>query len=193
MILFLKKVMIEADVYKIPRARIETVEFLQTLIIDKKIKSILEIGTGNGFSSIYFAQIPCVQNVYTCEMDPFRITLCEQNVKYFNKINFFPINFFEFNENIVVDLIFIDGTKRMYKDFFEYSQKFSHKNTLFVSDNLNFKNHLEDNENLEYKYKRITNKIDEYIDFLKKNKNFHTDFYFDNGDGIAVTKRAINN
>jgi predicted O-methyltransferase YrrM len=187
--LFLKKVKNEADVYKIPRARQETSEFLKDLIERKNIKSILEIGTGNAFSSIFFAQIPCVNDIYTFEMDPFRITLCEQNVKYYKKIHFFPFDFMKFNQDIKVDMIFIDGTKRMYKDFFEYCQRFSHSKTLFVSDNLNFKDHINNSQHLEYKHRRITDKISEYIEYLKDLKDFDTEFYFDNGDGISITIR----
>ena len=188
--LFLKKVMTEADVYKVPRARLETAEFLRGVIIEKSVSSILEIGTGNGFSAVFFSSLPCVKDVFTFEMDSFRISLCEQNVKYSDKIHFFPQDFLSFEGSLSADMVFIDGTKRLYRDFFEFSQRFAHDKTIFVSDNLNFKNHLENSVCLEYKHRRITNKIAEYIDFLENNSDFHTEFFFDVGDGVALTYRV---
>lgn len=184
--LTIEKIKNEADVYNIPRAKIATIDFINSIIQKKNVKSILEIGTGNGFSSASFSQNKNIKKILTFEIDPERIKLAKLNLKYFPKVEIIEKDFLEWNGDEKFDLIFIDGMKRLYKDFFLHSQKFSKKNTIFVSDNLNFLNNRSIN-NFENKYKNIIEKLREYVVFLEAEKKFQTDFYFDTGDGIAIT------
>ena len=58
-----------------------------------------------------------------------------------------------------------------------------------ITDNLNFHGLTKDVENIKSKnLKALVRKINNYKDFLKNNKEFTTEFY-ENGDGISVSKK----
>ncbi|MGM0607074.1 MAG: O-methyltransferase [Candidatus Muiribacteriota bacterium] len=185
--LLLKKIKTEAQVYKIPYAEKETVDFICEIIKKYSIRTILEIGAGNGYSSVCFSFCKKVQKITTFEIDPNRIELSKYNIKNFSQINLIPLDFLKYNSNEKFDMIFIDGMKRKYIDFFNHAQNFCHEKSIIVSDNLNFANNQFNNEILS-KHKNIVNKLREYIEFLKKNKKFRTEFYLKTGDGLAVTE-----
>ncbi len=184
--LLMKKILSEAKVYRIPYARKETLSFLGNIVNNRNISSILEIGTGNGYSTAHLAQIQNVSEIHTFEIDPVRITLARDNLQYFDNVYLHPYDFLKYDTDRVFDLIFIDGMKRLYKDFFLHSLPMIHKDSLIVSDNLNFMDHL-NTEDIQPKHRRITRKISEYIDFLKKNPSFNTEFFFDIGDGLSIS------
>lgn len=186
--LTIEKIKNEADVYNIPRAKIATIDFINSIIHKNNVKSILEIGTGNGFSSACFSQNKNIKNILTFEIDLERIKLAKLNLKYFPKVKMIEQDFLKWNGSEKFDLIFIDGMKRLYKDFFLHSQKFSKRTTIFISDNLNFLNNRSIND-FENKYKNIIEKLREYVVFLDTENNFQTEFFFEIGDGIAITKK----
>ena len=87
------------------------------------------------------------------------------------------------------DFIFLDGPKAQYQKFFEHFQDNLSEKGAFISDNLSFHGMVDD-LSLTHNYStiKLVKKIRKYIDFLKTNKNFETEF-LSLGDGIAITKR----
>ena len=94
-----------------------------------------------------------------------------------------------FNFEQKFDLIFIDGPKAQYRKFFEHFQDNLSDRGVFISDNLSFHG-MVDELSLTHNYStiKLVKKIRKYIDFLKENPEFETEF-LTLGDGIAVTKR----
>lgn len=116
--LFLKKVRTEADIYKIPRIRDEGFDFIKSQIKGHKIESILEIGSGNGYSTLLYYTLPDVRNILTFEYNPTRYNLARHNLKENKNIRILNQDFLEYFESGErFDLIFIDGMKRKYIDF----------------------------------------------------------------------------
>ncbi len=89
------------------------------------------------------------------------------------------------------DLIFIDAAKAQYTKFFEkYKENLSEVGVI-ISDNLSFHGMVEDlSLTHNYSTKKLVKKIRKYIDFLKANEEFETEF-FKKGDGISVSKRRL--
>ena len=89
-------------------------------------------------------------------------------------------------------LLIIDAAKAQYIKFFEKFKYNLADNGVIVSDNLNFHGLIhEDMANLSRNVRGLVTKINLYIEFLKQNKEFYTEF-LDIGDGIGIS-RKINN
>ena len=89
------------------------------------------------------------------------------------------------------DLIFIDAAKAQYIKFFEKYKENLSENGVIVSDNLSFHGMVEDlSLTHNYSTKKLVKKIRKYIDFLKTNEEFETEF-FDKGDGISVSRKRL--
>jgi predicted O-methyltransferase YrrM len=86
-------------------------------------------------------------------------------------------------------MIFIDGPKAQYINFFEKFKNNLSPNGVFISDNLSFHGMVED-LSLTHNYStiKLVKKIRKYIEFLKQNTEFETTFY-SIGDGVSVSKK----
>lgn len=167
-------------------------DFILNYIKQNKVRRILEIGTGIGYSATRFALCSPDVFVYTIEADIDRYHQAVQNFHDENlmeRVTCFLGDAMKFEFPEKFDLIFIDGPKAQYIKFFEHYKNNLAEGGAIVSDNLSFHGMVE-NLSLTHNYstKKLVKKIRKYIQFLKDNKEFKTEFYSD-GDGIAVTKK----
>ena len=88
------------------------------------------------------------------------------------------------------DLVFIDAAKAQYIKFFEKYKENLTENGVIVSDNLSFHGMVED-LSLTHNYStiKLVKKIRKYIEFLKNNEEFETEF-FKIGDGVSVPRKV---
>ena len=90
------------------------------------------------------------------------------------------------------DLIIIDAAKSKNLDFFSHFENNLEVNGSIITDNLDFHGYV--NKNLSEIPSRnirgLVKKIRTYIDFLKNNPKYKTNFY-NIGDGISVTERRL--
>ena len=182
----------------IPIMRDGGIEFICNYIKEHNVKRILEIGTAIGFSAIEFARIAPDITVTTIELDIDRHIKAKQNIHdngLEGRINALLGDALQLelndNENHPqqFDMIFIDAAKGQYINFFEKYKANLAPDGVFISDNLSFHGMVED-LTLTHNYStiKLVKKIRKYIKFLKENKEFTTSF-FENGDGISVSKR----
>ena len=180
----------------------EGLVYLLQLIRLTNAKKILEVGTAIGYSAIQMAMIDANIHIDTIERD-----MEAYNIAIFN------INKAKLNKNIHVilkdgltvtkndlmgtktyeyDLIFIDAAKAQYKNFFNLFTPFLKKGGIVVCDNLMF--HGLVGLSQEEKEKQITTKnlkglvrkIEEFNEWLSKQKGYKTDF-LKIGDGMSVS------
>ena len=84
-------------------------------------------------------------------------------------------------------MIFIDAAKGQYQKFFEKFKYFLKPNGVIITDNLKFHGNVGKSGEIESKNLRgLVSKIEDYIEFLKSNNEFDTNFY-DVGDGLSVS------
>ena len=174
------------------------IEFICSYIKEHKIKKILEIGTAIGFSAIEFANVAPDITVTTIELDIDRHIKAKQNIHdsgLDGRINAIHGDALKLelmdqqDQPQLFDLIFIDAAKGQYINFFQKYKANLAPGGVFISDNLSFHGMVED-LTLTHNYStiKLVKKIRKYIEFLKQNTEFSTDFY-DFGDGISISMR----
>ena len=167
-------------------------EFILNYIKQNKVRRVLEIGTGIGYSATKFALASPDVQVFTIEADIDRYHQAVQNFhdeNLMDRVTCFLGDAATFSFEEKFDLIFIDGPKAQYIKFFERYKNNLAQGGAIISDNLSFHGMVEDiSLTHNYSTKKLIKKIRKYIQFLKDNTEFKTEFY-SAGDGIAVSKR----
>lgn len=170
----------------------EGIEFIVNYIKENDVRFILEIGTAIGYSAIKFAQINPEIRIFTIEYDIERYQKAVENITKLildDQITVFLGDALKFDFTEKFDLIFIDGAKSQYINFFEKYKNNLSENGVFISDNLFFHGMVENPELTQnYSTIKLIRKLKRYIDFLKANPQFETTFY-QIGDGVAVSRR----
>jgi len=182
-----------AKEFSVPIMMDDGINFLTNFIIKHKIKSVLEVGTAIGYSAIMMALANPNVKITTIERDHERYLEALKNIKKFNlesriTLIYNDAELVEFDNEF--ELIFIDAAKGKNKTFFEKFSKNLSENGYIVTDNINFHGYVNKDES-EIKTRNLrglVRKIKEYIEFLKGNNEYKTEFY-DLGDGIAVSQK----
>ena len=181
----------------IPIMLSDGIEFLLKYIKENNVKKVLEIGSAIGYSAIRMSLVDKDVRVTTIERDEKRYQEAIKNIGDFgleNQINIIFNDAFEVELDDKYDLIFIDAAKSQYIKFFEKFKNNLNDNGVIISDNLNFHGLVhEDEKNLSRNVRGLVRKLNNYVEFLKNNKEFKTEFY-DIGDGISISKKVgVNN
>lgn len=181
---------------KVPIMQKDGILYLCKYIKENNIKSILEIGSAIGYSSIMMASINKDIKITTIEKDVDRYNIAVSNINKYNLNNQINIIYgdasdFSFSEKF--DLIFIDAAKGKNTFFFtKFKDNLSNGGTI-ITDNLSFHGLVEDESLIKTKNQRgIVKKIKDYINFLDNNEEFST-IYTEVGDTIAISKRREDN
>ena len=175
----------------VPIIQKDGLNFLIEYIKQKNVKTILEIGTAIGYSSINMALVSDDIQITTIERNEKMYKQAIENIKDFNLENRINVIYGDALDTVVqgkYDLIFIDAAKAQYIKFFEKYKQNLQMNGTIITDNLNFHGLALHPEEIHSKnLKALVRKINNYKDFLINNKEFNTTFY-EIGDGIAVSK-----
>ena len=180
---------------EVPIMQDEGSDFICEYIKSHGVKSVLEIGTAIGYSAIKFAQLSDDIRVTTIELDDERYKAAVKNVEekgLSERISLIHGDALTAEIEGEFDLIFIDAAKAQYTKFFEKYKENLSENGVIISDNLSFHGMVEDlSLTHNYSTKKLVKKIRKYIDFLKTNEEFETEF-FKKGDGISVSRKKKN-
>ena len=187
----LEKIENYAKEYNVPIMQKEGIEFLINFIKENNIKSILEVGTAIGYSAIRMALVSNDISITTIERDEQRYKQAVKNVQEFNLENQIKLvdgDALEVEVDGSYDLIFIDAAKAQSIKFFQKYEKLLKKNKFIITDNLDFHGLVNSSEKMSRNLKQLVRKINNYIEFLKENKEYETKFY-NIGDGVSVSKK----
>ncbi|MDD3999495.1 MAG: O-methyltransferase, partial [Bacilli bacterium] len=180
---------------KVPVINDEALAFIMNLIDIQKPKKVLEIGTAIGFFAINIATYNEDLVIDTIERNELMFSEALKNIKKAKldkRINAYLGDASDFDSTKLkneYDLIFIDGPKAQYINFFEKYEKLLADEGIILSDNLLFHGFVNNTKGIATKnLLHLVEKIENYNSFLAKNKNYQT-YFFSIGDGIAVTRR----
>lgn len=180
----------------VPIIQKDSIIYIMKYIVEHNIENILEIGSAIGYSSILMASAKNNVNVTTIERDETRYMECLKNIKKCQldkKINVVYQDALEVNlTGVSYDLIFIDAAKGQNTKFFEKYKHFLNPNGTIITDNINFHGYVGHKDEIESKnLKELVGKIEDYIQFLKDNKEYKTEF-LNIGDGLSVSTKQNN-
>lgn len=169
-------------------------EFLVSYIRNNNIKSILEVGSAIGFSSIVMANISDDIEVDTIEIDEERFNIAVKNIKDFKleaRVHIYHLDAMNFKTTKKYDLIFIDAAKAQYKKYMNYFMDNLKNDGAFVFDNINFHG-MVDNPSLtsNRNTKSLVRKIKTFRDEMLADEKFSVDFKKDIGDGVMIVKKS---
>ena len=117
----------------------DTITTIQRIIKDNNIKSILEVGTAIGYSTICFASTG-IDKIESIERDKERYDIAVSNVEKsgLNNISLNLMDVFDFNTDSKYDLIIIDAAKSQNRRIFEKFMNNLNENGIIIIDNLSF-------------------------------------------------------
>lgn len=173
---------------KFPIVSDEGLLLLIDLIKKNKFKSVLEIGSGVGYSAIMLEEY--VDSITTVEKNIYIAKIAEMHIGKYSKGKIKLINHdaLDLKLNDKYDLIFIDAAKAQYKRFFNIFKNNLSPQGVIVCDNLNF--HNLDISKVSRNTKALIRKINNFKDYLKSNQEFLTTFT-DSGDGMSISRRNL--
>lgn len=186
-----KKIKEYAKENNVPIMMDSGIQFLTNFIIKKDIKNVLEIGTAIGYSSIMMALSSPSVKITTIERDEKRYLEALKNIKELNledRITLIYNDALNVKIDGEFDMIFIDAAKARNIKFFEKFERNLVSSGYIITDNIKFHG-LVDKDEKEIKSRNvrgIVRKIKAYIEFLKGNVKYDTEF-LDIGDGISVS------
>lgn len=177
----------------VPIIQKEAIAFIMKYIKLNKVKDILELGSAIGYSAILMASAWEEAKVTTIEKNEVRYLECLNNIKKCHLEDKISVVFQDaLDLNLVgvsYDLIFIDAAKADYISLFEKYRYFLKPGGVIITDNINFHGYVKNKKDIQDEnLKKIVNKIEDYINFLKTNRDYETVFY-DVGDGLSITSK----
>ena len=188
----LQKIKEKALENHVPIIMDDTLEYIYELYKDKKISSILEIGTAVGYSAICFTEILKEDGfIDTIERDEPRIAEAKENIKKAeveNMINIISGDAVEILPTInkKYDMVFIDAAKGKYPFFLKEALRMLSDNGIILADNILYKGYVMSDYN-KHKQRTAVRNLREYIKEVTENPNLETEI-LEIGDGLAVSK-----
>ena len=170
----------------------DTLEYIYELYKNKKIRSILEIGTAVGYSAICFTKILKDDGVIdTIERDEQRVAEAKENIKRAEveeKINIISGDAVEILPTInkKYDMVFIDAAKGKYPFFLKEALRMLNNDGIILADNILYKGYVMSDYN-KHKQRTAVRHLREYIKEVTENPNLETEI-LEVGDGLAVTR-----
>ena len=186
-----KKIKEYAKENNVPIMMDSGIQFLTNFIIKKDVRNVLEIGTAIGYSSIMMALSSPSVKITTIERDEKRYLEALKNIKELNledRITLIYNDALNVKIDGEFDMIFIDAAKAQNIKFFEKFERNLVSSGYIITDNIKFHGLVDkDEEEIKSRNVRgIVRKIKAYIEFLKDNVKYDTEF-LDIGDGISVS------
>lgn len=180
----------------IPIIMDDSLEYIINFIKKNNIKTILEIGTAVGYSSIMFANINKDIKIISIERDQNRYLEALKNVKSFNledQIKLVYNDALNVNLEDKFDLIFIDASKSQNINFFNKFINNLNDSGYVITDNMFFHGMVSKlEEEIESKNVRgIVRKIKEYKKFIEEDKNYASEMV-NLGDGLFIITKKDN-
>ena len=192
----LEKIKEKALENHIPIIMDDTLEVITKILIEKKPKRILEIGTAVGYSAMCFSKYLAEDGLIdTIERDEKRIEEAKQNFKKVeveNKINLYEGDAVEIlpTLNEKYDVVFIDAAKGKYPFFLKEALRMLKQDGIIFADNILYKGYVMSDYN-KHKQRTAVRNLREYIKETTENPNLETEI-LEVGDGLAISKMKSN-
>lgn len=185
---FLEEIYQEGITEEIPIIQVPSLKLIEIFADVIRPKTIIEVGTAIGFSTIWLAKVYPDAVIHTIERKLPMIDRAKRNIEKAGLTNQIVLHEGDAIEIIPTlpksDLIFIDAAKGKYKEFFELSFPLLNVGGIFIFDNILFRGYIADEEIVSPR--PMLRKIRSFNDFLANYKKIKTSF-IPIGDGLAIS------
>jgi len=181
-----------AKEYHVPIVQPEVAKLIKVLGSILKPKSILEVGTAIGYSSILLSSV--LQPGGTIDtIDRYKLMLdrAEENIKRAgleSVINIIQGDAVDVLKNLdkKYDMIFLDAAKGQYIEFLPDCLRMLEGSGVLVSDNVLYKGMIANNDLVVRRKKTIVKRMRSYLDSICSNPELETSIV-PIGDGLAIS------
>ena len=173
----------------VPIMQKESLDYLINFIKQHDIKSVLEVGTAIGYSTILIKEV--VNNITSIERDEKRYNIAVKNVELSNLNNITLIKGDALDITITdkFDLIFIDAAKGKNKEFLDKFKSNLNENGYIIIDNMDFHGLVGKSMTIEKRRLRsLVKKIENFIKYMQEQTEFKVT-KIDKGDGLYLLER----
>lgn len=188
----LREMEIYAEENHVPIVHKEVATLLQVLIKSTNVKNVLEVGTAIGYSSILFCEAMGEDgHVTTIERNGKMVPIAKENIKKANKAQNIKLIHSDAKEVLKdlkeeYDLIFLDGAKAHYKEFFDSCINLLKPGGILVSDNILYKGMIATDELVVRRDRTIVKRMRKYLDYICNHSQLKTSI-IPIGDGLSIS------
>lgn len=173
----------------VPIIQKESLDYLISFIKQHDIKSVLEVGTAIGYSTILIKEV--VNNITSIERDEERYNIAVKNVELsdLNNITLIKGDALDITITDKFDLIFIDAAKGKNKEFLDKFKSNLNENGYIIIDNMDFHGLVGKSMTIEKRRLRsLVKKIENFIKYMEEQTEFKVT-KIDKGDGLYLLER----
>lgn len=173
----------------LPIMQKESLDYLISFIKQHNIKSVLEVGTAIGYSTILIKEV--VNNITSIERDEERYNIAVKNVELsnLNNITLIKADALDITITDKFDLIFIDAAKGKNKEFLDKFKSNLNENGYIIIDNMDFHGLVGKSMTIEKRRLRsLVKKIENFIKYMEEQTEFKVT-KIDKGDGLYLLER----
>lgn len=173
----------------VPIMQKESLDYLINFIKQHDIKSVLEVGTAIGYSTILIKEV--VNNITSIERDEERYNIAVKNVELsnLNNITLIKADALDITITDKFDLIFIDAAKGKNKEFLDKFKSNLNENGYIIIDNMDFHGLVGKSMTIEKRRLRsLVKKIENFIKYMEEQTEFKVT-KIDKGDGLYLLER----
>lgn len=173
----------------VPIMQKESLDYLISFIKQHDIKSVLEVGTAIGYSTILIKEV--VNNITSIERDEERCNIAVKNVELsnLNNITLIKADALDITITDKFDLIFIDAAKGKNKEFLDKFKSNLNENGYIIIDNMDFHGLVGKSMTIEKRRLRsLVKKIENFIKYMEEQTEFKVT-KIDKGDGLYLLER----
>ena len=189
---------IYAMINNVPILRESEVHLFEELLSLYQPTSVLEIGTAIGYSTLLMArQMGEGGHITSIELDTVRHEMAKYYIGQSDyKDNVYLLNG-DANEILVnlkgeYDLVFLDGPKGQYLKQLELIMPLLKEGAVVLADNVLFRGYVRGDKEPPRRFKTITKRLQEYLNFVENKELFNTTIYpLGDGKSVSVWKGSL--
>lgn len=177
---------------QLPIIHKEVGQFIKLMIKQLNAKSIIEVGTNVGYSSIFMSKVMNSEGkVVSLERNEKFYLEAIKNIKQFGLEKNIEVIFGEAvdildNINGSFDIAFIDAAKSYYTTFFDKCSKMMKTGGVIISDNVLYQGMIASDDLVVRRKKTLVRNMREYLEYISHDERYVTSI-LPLGDGLAVT------
>lgn len=188
----LEKFRLQCVERSLPIIHKEVGQYIRLVINQLHAKSIIEVGTNVGYSSIFMSSVMNNEGkVVTLERSEKFYEEALKNIQSFGLEKNIEVHFGDAVENLdkiegTFDMAFIDAAKSYYRTFFDKCSMKMKSGGIIISDNVLYQGMIATDELVVRRKKTLVRNMRNYLEYISNDERYITTV-LPLGDGLAVT------